>query len=380
MGRRDGVRAMRTIGVLVGVRVGVLVGVLAGMLVAGVQACGRQPAAPERPSLDEMAAWLDEHGVEPVAFTSSLFEGADLVLVGEVHEVADSCAFVASLLEPLYRQAGVRVLATEFLRSALNERVHALVTAESWDEDAAIDLFRAAPWPTWGYREYLDILKSAWSLNHGLPDGATPLRVVGIDDDWRQIELLEADRMDRFQMVRDREAHMTEVLAAATLEAGVKAVAHVGFAHSVFIGGERLGTRLRDTYGDRVAHLVLHHEMQTRDGRSAITRDLEAVLERRGAEPVAFRVPGSPLGQLHDPGAMYVRVLGPEARFQSFIEHYALLKPVDAQRPVSWIPGFIRQDRLAEAIEVGERIGWIERGTVTTVEQANEAFARRLAP
>ena len=34
---------------------------------------------------------------------------------------------------------------------------------------------------TWGYQEYIDLYKAAWQLNHGLPAGAPPFRVVGLN-------------------------------------------------------------------------------------------------------------------------------------------------------------------------------------------------------
>ena len=330
------------------------------------------------PTTDRLAGWLDANGEDPVAYTVSLFEDADVVLLGETHEVADTCEFVASLLGPLRRDAGVRVIAMESLRSSLNRRIRAVVTDAEWDDEAAIDLFREGPWPTWGYREYVDILKAAWEVNRALPDGADPLIVVGIDDDWRQIDLLRAERADRFDMVRAREANMVETVEAEAFGAGRKALVHVGFAHAAFAGGERLGQALRDAHGQRVTNIVVHHSVRGPDGPSRLTKTLVAAFAARGdGGPVAFRVRGSPFDDLRDPESMYGRFLGPDVNLGSFIEHYAFLTPLDEERPVTWIPGFIREDRLEEAIEIGERTRWIEPGTVTTVEEANRAFAGR---
>ena len=349
-------------------------GLLAGMLI------GTGPVPDAVWPDDELKAgcvtWLAEHGSTPEAYACALLEESDVLFVGETHEIADNCLFVAELLKPAYK-SGVRVLASEFLRSALNDRIYAVVTAPSWDDEAAIDLFREGPWPAWGYREYVDILKAAWSVNDALPDGSDPLRVVGIDDEWKQTDHLAAERMVRFRLVQAREEHM-HAQTARLLDGSGKVLVHVGFAHSVFIGEHRLAARLRLAHGDRVQHLVLHHEISNPDGRSQISRCLDELYVAAGEKSVAFAMAGSPMDRLHDSRAMYARMLGSDARLSSFVEHYAILSPLDELRPVTWIPDFIQADRLAEAISVGERLRWIEAGAVHTVDEANAAFAARL--
>jgi len=44
--------------------------------------------------------------------------------------------FVSELIEPLYHQVGVRVLATEFLRSRHIAQINLIVTADEYDERA----------------------------------------------------------------------------------------------------------------------------------------------------------------------------------------------------------------------------------------------------
>src|SRR5690606_27891916 len=35
----------------------------------------------------------------------------------------------------------------------------------------------------WGYKEYLDIYKTVWELNKGLPENAPKFRIFGIEED-----------------------------------------------------------------------------------------------------------------------------------------------------------------------------------------------------
>jgi len=67
-------------------------------------------------------------GRAPIRYLVDKFETHDLVLLllGEEHGIRENCEFVASVLEPLYREAGERRFATEFVRSRNSERVNRL--------------------------------------------------------------------------------------------------------------------------------------------------------------------------------------------------------------------------------------------------------------
>ncbi|MEO1278650.1 MAG: hypothetical protein AAFV77_06830 [Planctomycetota bacterium] len=348
-----------------------------------------QQAADQRN--DDRVEWLMAHGAQPIEHVATLLSDADMVIVGETHEVADNCEVVASMLEPLYTQAGLRVLATEFLPASMNERIDGVVLAPVWDRDAAIDLFRDTAWPIWGYAEYVDILEAAWAVNASRAEGQPPLRVVGIDDDWRQLETLQTeDRTARFEQATKREDAMHNATRALLEEwqdgAAIKTLVLTGWAHAIFIGSHRFAARLRAEFGQRVQHLILHHDLPNAEDGRPITGTLDElfVAYRQAATAadrstaVAFAIAESPIDVGLDPASRHARMLGQDARLSSFIEHYAIMAPSTELRPVTWIDGFVT-DRLAEAIAVCERLRWIEPGSVTTSEELDVAMRRRLA-
>jgi hypothetical protein len=353
---------------------------LLAVLVSAIAAPVRgQDRRPEPRKLDddaraECTAWVKRAGKEPGTYVVSKFAAHDLVLLGETHEVKENCEFVAALVAPLYK-AGVRTLGTEFVRSRFNDRLAGIVTAAEYDEPAVADLFRRGPWPTWGYREYLDIVRAAWAFNRTLPAGAEPFRVVGLDADWKQVELLRATAAERFKIVTGREEHMARVIEREAFGKKAKALVHIGFAHTVR-QGERLAAKLSRKTGGRMFQVCLHHQMPGGD-TPRFTGFIEEVVAGAEVKAVGFDVAGSPLAGLRDEQGQYFRMLGRGSTFQDFAQGYVLLKPARELTPVSWVKGFIVPDTFAEAKEVAEGLGWVEKGKHKTAAELDAALAGR---
>lgn len=296
-------------------------------------------------------------GQPPIDCIVGKFETHDLVLLGEAHGIRENCEFVASVLQALYQRAGVRRFATEFVRSSNSERVNRLVTAPSYDRDLALAIMQDTAWPTWGYREYMDILKAVWQLNSALPSAAEPLLIVALDSDWSQHALFfkHTSPRARFDVMAQRERHMTATLKDRVLAPGHKALAHVGFLHSVTCQGERVGTVLRREYGQRVFQVCLHLKFSDPRGSSSVGQFIERAVRENGGSPAGFDVLGTPFAFLRDPKNMAF-TFGGERTFDKLAEGYVFLKPLDQLRPVRWIDGFITEENFKEALEVASKM------------------------
>jgi len=313
---------------------------------------------------------LEKCGAAPVDYLVRKCKKYDVVMVGEVHAVRENCRFVADAIEPLYHRAGVRQLATEFLRSKNTGRVNTLVTAAKWDDAQAVDIQRDGPWPTWGYREYLDILKAVWRLNQALPAGADRFRVAGLDSDWTQHQLWfeVKDRRKQFEIRMAREKNMVEVMEKAAFAPKRKTIVHVGYSHSILCHGLRLGTVLYKKYPDRMFQVALHQPVSAgRRKVSRLTKFLEAVLAAREGRPVGFDVLGSRFGNLYDDKAMWARARR-DYRFSDMAQGYVFLAPLDGLHRVTWVKGFITPDTFEQARAVAERAGYVKRGTCPDAE------------
>lgn len=282
-------------------------------------------------------------------YVADLFVDHDVVIIGEIHEVADNEEFIADLLVDLARRTAVRRYATEFVPRRLSAEANALVQAPQWDEAAAIDLMRRGPNPLWGYREYLAILEAIWRSNADRPPGAAPMLIVGLDSDWKQLALLEEpDQAKNFRTRLERERCMVEGLETAIQEPGAKVLAHVGYAHSITKHGERFATVLKRRYGERIFQVALHHNFPGPGETSPFTGLLEEVLAgQRG--PAGVTVKGSPLADLRRDDCMYFTMLGSGRSLDEAAEGYLYLAPVRDLRPVSWIDGFITDETFEQA-------------------------------
>ena len=350
------------------------------LLFAAANPSWAQDRRPEPRKLDdgtraESAKWLKGSATEPADYVVSKFTAYDLVLLGETHEVKENCELVATLIGPLHK-AGVRTLCTEFICSRFNKRLAEIVTAADYDEAAVVELFRRGPWPTWGYQEYVDIVRAVWALNRKLPAKAEPFQIVGIDADWRQLDLLKQAPAERFKTIAGREEHMAAVIEREAFDKKAKALVHIGFAHTVR-QGDRLGAKLAGKHGKRMFQVCLHHEMPGRDGASRFTGFIEEAVAMAERKVAGFDVTGSPLAGLRDDDGQYFRMLGRDRTFQDFAQGYVFLKPARELKPVGWVKGFIVPDTFAEAKELAERLGWVEKGKHETAAELDAALAAR---
>jgi len=334
----------------------------------------------KKEGLAPFTAHLKEKGLAPVPYLVKSFEKGEVVFLGETHWVRENCRLVSDAVGPLYREAGVRRLATEFLRSRHNDKINAIVTAAEYDEAAVIALMRDGPWPIWGFREYEAIYKSIWKLNKSLPKGAEPFLLIGLDSEWSQYALWfeTPDKMDQFKTRMAREKHMIKTLDEQAFAKNLKTLVHVGAAHALVCHGERLATVLYKKYPDRIFQIHLHSNVPAGRSRSRLTRMIEALHKLNGGTPVGFDVLGTPFAPLRDRNAIWWRFL-PKGTFSDFAQGYIVLAPLDGLHQVTWIDGFVTAESFAHAEKVCVKYRWAEAGAAQNAEDLNAVLAGRFA-
>lgn len=356
--------------------------VLAGQFLSTVAVCSSQDRHPKPHSLNEEARvacqqWLRQVASEPDGYVVSKFADHDLVLLGETHEVKENCEFVASLVGQLY-DAGVRTLCSEFVCSRYNDQLAKIVEAEEYDEPGVVEIFRSGPWPIWGYQEYMDIVRAVWAFNRSLSAQAETFRMIGIDADWKQFDLLTKNKAERFKMIRSREEHMAAVIEREVFGKEEKALVHIGFAHTAR-QGERLAARLSQQHDESMFQICLHHEMPDRGRAHRFTRFIEETIAEAAVKAVGFDVAGTPFATLRDEQGMYFMMLGKNSMFQDFAQGYVFLKPTRELTTVTWVKGFIVEETFADAKAIAEKLSWVKKGKHLTPADLDTALAARLA-
>jgi hypothetical protein len=367
------------------------------LLVAACCGCGATPPQVP-PALDpdrqaELAGWLEEHGRPPVDYVVGLFADRDVVFLGEHHRVRHDVLLVQSLI-PRLHEAGVRVLATEFGRREDQPLIDALLADPEWDEARAREIvFRQLVW--WGYREYVDVYRTAWERNRQLPEGAPRFRILALNDspDWSQIRS-PADRDDPAVMRRvwrgGGEEHWARVILEA-VSSGDRVLVHCGIHHAftqyrqpIVIEGRfshfdrslRCGNHVFEAIGARAATVFLHAPWSGDDGYgSASTYPaggvIDAVMLAAGPKPVGFDLDDGPFGDLGAADAVYQH--GYESfRLADFADGWIYTKPLSQYEGVTPIAGWVDEDNLEGARAASPN----PRFRHASVEEFNRAIAR----
>jgi hypothetical protein len=263
-----------------------------------------------------------------------------IVLLGEAHWIRHDAMLVAELVPRL--AARRVVLAMETLRAADQGRLDTLVSGPVWDGAAAMRLMRSAAWP---YREYLDILRAAWSTNQAAP-GSMRVVALGPDPDWRE-SLLRAKGVTY-------EGFMADLVAAETA-AGRRVLVYCGIHHAftryyqpeLDLNGhataftDRTGNILRRRFGERVFLITLHRPVwcgrEPWDYCLPLAGAIDCAAAAAGAA-VGFDVASSEFAeQAVDRGVYYAHGYE-ELRFGETTDGYIWTKPIEQYELVRLIP------------------------------------------
>jgi len=359
----------------------------------------------DTPALDRapLLAYLRAHGKPPIDYVVSRFGNHDVVILGEMHEVPENLQLVSDLIAPLYHRAGVRCLATEFLRNRNTARANTIVTSPTYDEAAVIALYRDYAW-MWGFREYMDILKAIWSLNHSLPAGAPRVRIVGLDSEIEEYEVLRAPEQQRpalREKLEGRDQYMADVLIRELHTHKGKVLLHTGYMHSlpryrqpVVADGKfvremepRMGGILQRKLGKKVFQICLHQwhfspEAVT-GGEPSLRQPLggliEELLAANGNEPLGFDIEGSLFENLRDRQSYYF-AHQPKVVFSDIAQGYVFLKPLkDLGRHCTWVKGFIDQTNFGNVRGIALQRGWIKEDEAKTPQELDAKIGNLLS-
>ena len=332
-----------------------------------------KPAAVEVGDIEEsdysvFLEYLTRNAKPPAEYVIAKYKDHDVVIIGETHMVKENCELVSGLIEPLYREAGVTCLATEFLKSKYNDLANELVTAKEYDQQLALKLFRNYAWPTWGFKEYMDILKAVWQLNSSLPPQAQRVRVVGLDMDWDAYDDIVDPKRDQayfFQRNLKREQHMTSVFKQGVRQNGGKALVHIGYEHTFTRLEPRFAHGLSKAYGDRLFQICLHKAMPGPRGRVRFVSFMEAIMKANGNKPIGFDVVGSPFANLRDKNSYYFSSPVHQG-FSDIAKGYVFTKPLGDMSKVTWVEGFIDESNFERARAVALKGRWAKEGECET--------------
>jgi hypothetical protein len=322
-------------------------------------------------SQQELAAYLKAHPQSPEEYVVEKFKTHDIVFLGEYHRIRHDAELVQALIPRLY-SAGVHNLGFEFAPFEDQADLDRLLTASGYDEALARKiLFHGMP--TWGYREYLDIYRAAWQVNHSLPPGAPRFRVVNLmyRPEW---SVLQGERtpdvMSRVWYKGDPDAYMAQVVLREFVAKNEKALVYCGIHHAFTryhqplydfdkgnldgLNDERMGNLVYEQIGSRAMTVYLHAPWVSSKGWDApevrpVNGAIDAVMSDFKDTRIGFDVVGTPFGTLPASDTYYAFGY-PSFKLADFADGYIYQKPFRDYQGVTADPQFVTQSNLQEAI------------------------------
>ena len=252
--------------------------------------------------------WLKRNVKMPGDYIVELYKSHDVVIFGEAHNVKKHKDFVAGLLPRLYHEAEVRCIGWEFSAAEDNDRLHAMVTAESFDDEALL-AFARDQMPDWNSKEHWELIKAVWRLNKSLDASQEPMLMYGLSSKKVQqavldLPVLQARGEDSKlkELIQDiaptMDRAMADQAAVNILERDKKGLLFVGRCHDMTLyefppemnyGRPIMGNVLHKKYGDRVFHVWLY---------SRLFPQIERAMQSAGLPKGAFTVAGSPFAAI----------------------------------------------------------------------------------
>jgi hypothetical protein len=274
-------------------------------------------------------------------------------------------------LIPRLAEAGVYDLGSEFYCVEDQVAIDRLLNAPEFSEAEAKELLRHGTGGTWPFREYMELLHTAWRYNRERDPGQPPVRVIGLIPriDYEKLnEGTETEREIERRKSDDYDRIMADALEKEVLSKGRKALVHCGINHAftryrkrvledgVYVDSKRVrcGGYLYDKYPGSVFLIYLHAPWYTFSGEDItwylpFNGAIDQAFVKHGA-PVGFDIAGGPFASLTHPGAYYAEGYDNFSAGTIF-DGYIIMKTIDQYEGVTVIDDWIENDAVFEQLK-----------------------------
>jgi uncharacterized RDD family membrane protein YckC len=353
------------------------------------------------------AQWIADRGREPLAYAIAKAQQHQLLIFGEMHEQGDTLQWFNDSIPALYQDGGVTCIAMEVLLADDNAEIERLVTADSFDREAALRIARHQYWGMWGWKEYWDVLETVWRVNRAAPVGKRPLRLIGLDrhidgpslmmmgigdvpvkEELPALEKLRLWRLPRLMaLMMLRDGAMAREIEKEIFDKQERGIVWIGSLHAAtgcrLPGRQRwgqCGLMLRNRYGDRVFGIRLHQMDMPASSMFADIHELPAmasciedIMAQNKHNPAGFDLAESPLALLRDRASLeYVSV--PQIGLGDIAQGYVYLRDWRDIRHCAWQPGYISAHMFTKHQPMYTAIAKHAGLTARNAEEMNRVF------
>lgn len=330
------------------------------LIACSVRIAHAEPGA----DIPALRSYLAAHWQTPEDYVISKFKDHDIVFVGEYHRIRHDPELIQALIPRLY-QAGIYNLGFEFGTVEDQAEIDRLVTSPVYDEALARRImFHSLV--SWGYQEYLDVYRAAWTLNHKLPKGAPRFRIVGLMYRPNWPALKDGDTPENRRKVWTKgpgDAFMAQVILDEFVAKNQKALVYCGIHHAFTSFRQpnlgyrdgRVGNIIYDKIGARTMTIFLHAPWPSSLGWNApevkpVGGAIDEVMQGFRDTRVGFDVAASPFGKLTATDTIYAEG-HPNFTLADLADGYIFQKPLRAYEGVRVDPQFITDENFQEALD-----------------------------
>ena len=345
---------------------------------------GCQPKQPV--SDEELTGYLREHWMSPGDYVMSKFRDHDYIFIGEYHRIRHDVLLIQHLIPRMYA-AGITTLGIEFGDRRDQPLVDSLLALPEYDESLARKIMFHSD-PLWGYKEYIDLYRVAWEVNHcDTFDHSRPFRVVNLTAHYDPCKKGGAWKD------LDPDVYMAETVFQEIVAKTPKALIYSGNHHAftryhqpawdfkhdslIYFSTKRMGNIVYDSLGNRVFNIYLHAAWTSARGWNKksvlpVNGTIDRVMQQFDDKRVGFDVVGTPFGRLISTDSYYA--LGyPDFTLDKYCDGYIYQCAFRDYQPITMEKGFITPENIGILKKHLRCIG-VEEDFINsiTVENANE--------
>lgn len=324
--------------------------------------------------------YVKKNAKNPTDYLVNKLNENSIVILGEMHEMQDNLDFISKNMSKFYYEGGVRIFASEFVRSHNNKAINEIVTAKEFDYNRVVALYRDFAW-LWGYKGYIDIIESIWKLNLGLGADEEKMKIVGLDFEWQDWSGAEVESSEEY-----RDEYMADMFINAYGDGNYgKAIIHTGFNHSFFDFqeyGKRMGYYLNQKYGNKLFQICLHHNYSLYAGAAKediedfyISTFIDNIYHGNGNNPIGFDIIGSPFENMKDNVSDFFKH-DDYTVLSTITEGYIVLKALPDIKSTPYVDNFIDESNFKKAKEIIRTRRWFEFKDYISIDELNKKLSR----
>ncbi len=343
----------------------------------------------------EIDNYIKNNHLTPEEYVISKFSDHDYVFIGELHRIKHDVNFISSLIPSLYKN-GITNLAIEFGASSNQSLLDSLLSMKQWNQDFSYQIASKGFFISWGYKEYLDILKKAWEFNQTLEEVQPKFRIIYLNTDY----FPRKKGIDRFGGI-EPDLNMSNTFQKEVIRKNEKALIYTGINHAItgynqilyeseksetfYLYDQRFGNLIHKIYPERTFTIFLHAPWgsKKREGYrivKPVKGVIDACMTSFNNKPVGFDVTGTPFGKLGSNDSFY-SIGHEDFTLADFCDGYIFLKPYSQFEIVSVAESFYTGKRLNEIREYYIGAGLSEKKVNSWSQEAIErAIAEEGSP